>query len=371
MSTFGTKLIFERRPRSYAAVAKSVSSAALLAFLLTFSTSLGAAWPVAVQDGFMPSNAWTVTIVLPTRVVAGQTATLAVLGVDGRLAPGVAVDLEPDQQVTTDRTGRASFAVPSSAEVLLAKASGTSAATLVDPALAAESVRMPSVSPVVSLREPFSICGEGLRGEADANRVKINGQPALTMAASPECISVLPGPNSKPGPAQISVETPGTRWTADTTLVALDSEFPKPALLPDKEGRLAVHVDGSEQRLRILVENQTPGIIHFLRGDSQELLTTGGRQNTAVVEVRAIRSGEISFDARLLPQPDAEVARRYLEAAQHLAPENARRNLNRLASRLSHHPGDFETVRRQLDEIRIMTFAGDFRTMLDAALAAL
>jgi len=310
-------------------------------------------------------------IVLPARVVAGQPATLAVLGVDGRLASGVTVDLGADQHVTTDQTGRASFTVAPSARVLLARASGTSAAALVDPALAAQSQRAPSVAPVVSLREPFSICGTGLRGDADADRVRINGQPALAMAASPECLAVFPGPNSEIGAVQVSVETPGASWTASTTLVELDSEFPKPALLPNKKGQLTVRVRGSDQPLRIFVENQTPGILRFLRGDTQELLTSGGLQNLAAVEVQAIRSGDFSFDARLLPAPDADAARRYLEAAQSLAPENVQHEIGRLANQLSRHPSDFKNVRRELDQIRISTFAGDFRTLLDAALAAL
>ncbi|HVB59518.1 MAG TPA: hypothetical protein VNE63_24180 [Candidatus Acidoferrales bacterium] len=348
-----------------------LASATRSVLLLAFSASLAFPLATSAQELSTLSTTWTVMIVLPARVVAGQPATLAVLGVDGRLASGVTVDLGADQHVTTDQTGRASFTVAPSARVLLARASGTSAAALVDPALAAQSQRAPSVAPVVSLREPFSICGTGLRGDADADRVRINGQPALAMAASPECLAVFPGPNSEIGAVQVSVETPGASWTASTTLVELDSEFPKPALLPNKKGQLTVRVRGSDQPLRIFVENQTPGILRFLRGDTQELLTSGGLQNLAAVEVQAIRSGDFSFDARLLPAPDADAARRYLEAAQSLAPENVQHEIGRLANQLSRHPSDFKNVRRELDQIRISTFAGDFRTLLDAALAAL
>ena len=72
--------------------------------------------------------------VLPARIVAGQPATLAVLGLDGKLAADVKVDLGNDQRVTTDATGRASFTAPGIGAVLLAKVSGTSAAALLDSA---------------------------------------------------------------------------------------------------------------------------------------------------------------------------------------------------------------------------------------------
>ena len=58
------------------------------------------------------SNTWTVTIVLPPRLMAGHPATLGVLGVDGKLAAGVQVDLGNGLRVTTDRNGRALFTAP-------------------------------------------------------------------------------------------------------------------------------------------------------------------------------------------------------------------------------------------------------------------
>ena len=40
------------------------------------------------QSQANPSTTWTVNIVLPPRVMAGHPATLAVFGVDGKLAAG-------------------------------------------------------------------------------------------------------------------------------------------------------------------------------------------------------------------------------------------------------------------------------------------
>ena len=81
---------------------------------------------------------WAVTIVLPPEIVAGQPFTFAVLGVDGRLASEVTVDLGDGLHATTDRTGRATVhRAPRrprfEGNLLLAKASGSSATTQIDP----------------------------------------------------------------------------------------------------------------------------------------------------------------------------------------------------------------------------------------------
>jgi hypothetical protein len=314
-----------------------------------------------------------VTIVLPPKVVAGGQATLAVLGADGKLAPSVTVELEDNPSVRTDRTGRGFFQVssPGSSGALLAKVSADSAAALVDPTPSADAAQDLAIAPAVSLRDHFSICGSGFAGDADANRVNINGAPALVLAASPECLVVLPAADASPGPAMISVEAAGRKWTANTSLVSLAFESPDPPLLPDQRGRLTVRVQGSQLPLRIVIENKTPDVLRFLRGDQQELVTGGGPQNFAVIEVQAIRSGDFSLRARLEPQPDADAARRFLQAAAALAPEDLRRELQKLTGKLANHPRNFRRIERKLDEILAAAPPGDFRALLGAARAAL
>jgi hypothetical protein len=319
-------------------------------------------------------NTWTVKIVLPSKVVAGRPATLAVLGVDGRLAPGVAVDLGNGQSVTTDRTGRAVFNVPTSGSMLLAKAPGTSAAALIDPHPDPNPQKALEVPGVFSLRDPVSICGPEFRGDADGNHVRINGEASLVMAASPECLSVLPAEKLEPGAGRISVIANGSQWAAQAKLVSLAADPPDPPLAPDKKGRLSVRVKGSEEKLPVIVENQTPGVVRFLKGDVQRLLTTGGSNNSAEVVVEAVRSGNFLFNARLLTVPDADVARRYLLAAQQLAPTGMQRDVTELANKLNRapgHPRDFDQVQRALDRMLTVTIDGDFRTLLDAARRAL
>ena len=316
-----------------------------------------------------PLTTWDVTIVLPPRIVAGRPATLAALGVDGRLAAGVKIEVG-DQQLTTDPTGRAIFSAPASAGYVLAKASGSSFATLVDPPAADPSPAI-SVAPVISLHDQFSICGTTLSGRADGNLVKINGQLSLVLAASPECIAVLPGPKVTAGTATISVATDTAQFTAKTSIVALAFEAPNPALLPDKKGDLLVRVQGSDAKLRLAVTDQTPGVLRFLRGETQEVVTTGGEENTAAIRVQAVASGTFSFHARVMGAPDRAVALRYLQAGELLAPKDSQRDIQKLIDHLERHPQDFGSVALTLDQIRSATIAGDLRTLLDAARASL
>jgi hypothetical protein len=317
------------------------------------------------------STTWAVSIVLPARLVSGQPATLAVLGVDGRLAPDITVDLGNGQRVKTDKTGRASFTAPIGGTVLIATAAGNSAAALVDPSVPAAPAQAPVVAPVVSQLDEFPICGSGFSGDADSNHVTLNGDRAFVLAASPECLAVLASPRAIPGPAKISIQTPGAQLNAATTLVSLHFDPPLPPLIPERRSKLALHVQGSDEALRILVENRTPGVLRFLRGDRQRLLTSGGAQNSADVAVQAITTGDFSFHARILAAPDVDATRRYLTAATSLAPKDLQRTTRNLAERLTHHPRDTQKMGREIDEVMSTTMVGDYRTLLESAAAAL
>src|ERR1700728_4025042 len=124
-----------------------------------------------VRAGQAPSSpyaTWTVTIVLPPRVMAGHSATLAVFGADGKLASGVTVTIDDGQSRTTDRTGRATVIAPASRDYMLAKGSGASVAALIDPATGATEPAATTAPPVISRKDRFWIYTSGLRREADA-----------------------------------------------------------------------------------------------------------------------------------------------------------------------------------------------------------
>ncbi|MGB7752516.1 MAG: hypothetical protein WCF88_13275, partial [Candidatus Acidiferrales bacterium] len=185
------------------------------------------------------------------------------------------------------------------------------------------------------------------------------------------CIVVLASPRALPGPAKLSIETPGAQWTAGTTLASLHFDPPLPPLVPEKRSKLALHVQGTDQALRVWVENQTPGVLRFLRGDRQEVLTSGGAQNSAEIEVQAIATGDFSFHGRILASPDSGVARRYFTAAESIAPKDLQREMKNLADRLTHHPDETQKVWHETEAILSTTMAGDFRTLMESAAAAL
>jgi hypothetical protein len=317
------------------------------------------------------ATTWTVSVVLPSRLVAGQPATLAVLGVDGRLADGITVDVGEGQRVKTDKSGRAFFTAPTDVTVLIVSAAGSSAAALIDAPTTGMGEQAAILAPVVSQVDRFSVCGGGFRGDVDANRVSINGDRAFVLAASPECIVVLASPRALPGAAKLLIETPVGQWTATTTLASLHFDPPLPPLVPEKRSKLALHVQGTDQALRVWVENQTPGVLRFLRGDRQEVLTSGGSENSAEIEVQAIATGDFSFHGRILASPDAGLARRYLSAAESIAPKDAQHAVKNLVERLTHHPDETQKVWRDAEAIVSTTMAGDFRTLMECAAAAL
>jgi hypothetical protein len=346
-----------------------------LSIALTAALSLQAlvaSPPLCAQAQSSSFTTWAVTIVLPPKVEAGRRATLAVLGVDGRLAGGVTVQLATGQLITTDTTGRASFTVPESGPgYIIAKGSGASVASLVDIARPVDVGQPATVAPFVSIREPFSICAAGLGAQPEANRVLIDSEPVLVMAASPECLVLLAPRKAVPGPVSISIEGLGVQYTASTTLVSLECQYPPAPWEPGKKGLLAVRARGSDMKLQIVVDNKTPGVLEIQRGDMQEVTTSGGADNSATLKVQAIRSGDFSLDARLLPAPDTATAIRYLHAAEPLASEDAQDDIRGLANKLEHHPRDFDSVRRRLDEIIANTIQGDLRTLLSAAASTL
>jgi hypothetical protein len=325
----------------------------------------------AGQASSSPYATWKVTIVLPPRVMAGHSATLAVFGADGKLASGVTVTIDDGQTVTTDRTGRATFMAPASHDYMLAKGSGAAVAALIDPATGASEPAATTAPPVISRKDRFWVCAAGLRGEADADNVWINDEPALVLAASPECLVALPSSKATTGPATIRVEAPGTQASVKSTLVDLSFHAPQPAPTPGKKSRLEVQVRGTDERLGLIVDNLTPNVLNFAVGDSQEVLTKGGAENVATIEVRAIRSGDYAFRARLIAAPDAAIASRYLSAAAALAPEERQGAIRLMAKRVERKPHDAPSLRAEIARVVTSTIDGDFRTLMEAAWQAL
>jgi hypothetical protein len=312
------------------------------------------------------------SIVLPPRLLANAPATLAILGADGHLAPGVVVDIGNGHRITTDATGRASFTAPPDG-AFIAKSQGVSAAALVD-AASPQAAQASSVAPDVSQHDRFAICGSTFSGDVSADHVTINGDAAFVLAASPVCVVILPQARTLAGPVKIEVDAAGAHAAAASSLVTLDFAPPNPPLQPGRKGTLLVRAEGTADALRIVVENYSPEVIRFTRGETQELRTSGGTRNQVSIEVQAIRSGDYSLQARILPPSDPARAARYLEIAESIAPKspkNTQRELRAIAAHLAGHPSDPAKARAAIQHLSSEMPGGSLRTLLDAAAASL
>ena len=335
--------------------------------LLALSFAIITLGPISAQA---PPPA--LSIVLPPRLLANAPATLAILDDDGHLAPGVAVDIGNGQHVTTDATGHASFTAPPDG-ALIAKAEGVFAAALVD-AASPHAAAATTVAPNVSQHDRFAICGSGFSDNVAADHVTIDGDAAFVLAASPVCVVILPQTRTLAGPAKIAIDAGAAVATANTSLVSLDFVPPNPPLMPGRKGKLVVRAEGTADPLQIVVENHSANVLRFVRGDTQELHTSGGTQNQVPIDVQAIRSGDFSFRARILPPADPTIAVRYLEIAEGVVPKNPgnmQRALKAIARQLAHHPRDSAKARAAVQHLAASAPPGSLRALLDAAAASL
>ena len=316
------------------------------------------------------------TILLATKLVAGQRATLAVLDAAGRLMPGAVVEFTGGERVTTDQTGRAAFTAPVEPGVLLARLVdhiANASTTVIAPAPnLPDGVQVLDYPRVISVSDRFVIDGFGFRGDADANRILLGDRPALVMAASPTALVVMPGPDAEEGPAQLVVEVGGrSPGPVPVTLVSLRVMAPKKELLPGEKGKLIVRVRGTDQRLVIEARNLSPRVVGLSKGNVQRVASSGGEANFAEIDMHGLRAGDFSVSVRLVPVavglPDVEAARQRLLAARRLATGNWQERLDRLLRRLERDPQDALQLRNELEKMLAEKPEGEFGRMIEAA----
>lgn len=315
-------------------------------------------------------------VVLPPRLLAGQPATLAVLDVEGRLLPGVAVEFAGGERVTTDETGRAQFSVPDQPGVLLARIVGTnrgsSASVFAPRAEAPGGLTLARYPRILALSDRFTLTGSGFRGAADANHVRLGGQPAVVLAASPESLVILPSPRADRGLTELELEVEGERvGPVAVTIVVLELASGQSRIAPGERAAVVVRVRGSEQRLELEARNQTPDTVALLGGDTQRITTRGGPVNTAVVNVEGRRDGEFVLAVRLMPPPlgtpDVEAARRaLLEALLAASPEWAPR-VEAVVRMLDEERRDLRRVQLELERMLADHPEGELGLKLEAA----
>lgn len=339
-----------------------------------------AATAAMAQSPAAPGDAPGHSLVIPSKLAAGQPATLAVVDEAGKLAAGVRVEFGGGMAITTDETGRALFTAPEEPGVVTARlvdgAQATATVTRATGHPAGELI-LDDVPTMVAVGSRFTVNGYGFRGEADENVVTVGEQPAIALAASPMSLVLAPHPEAKPGPAEFRIETgAGQAVTFTTTVVRLELSADKPQLAPKEKGRLTVRAVGTLTRVELEARNLTPEVVRLRRGVVQRVTTKGGPENTATLRLEGRAQGEYSIAVRLMPPPlgtpDTERALRSLIRAIPFAPnDDLRERLLRQIHRLEAHPHDLPRVRNALEIILSEHSAGDFGRHVEAAWKAL
>jgi hypothetical protein len=253
-------------------------------------------------------------IILPPQVIAREQATLAVIDGTGRLLPGVVVELSGEQKITTDATGRAVFIAPSTSGRLVARIPGTeisASSVAVGNERSAPSTGSAEGNPVVKItwyphvmavHDRFAIAGKGFRSAAGLNQVFLADRQCLVIAASSVSLVVLPGPHIPVGTTILSVNVDGRETVSvPVTAVMLDVNGPLEAPNAGAPGKLIIRVHGTTEPVPVEVRNASTQIIQLLHGNIQSLVTSGGEENIAPVEVKFLAPGDYTITARLVP----------------------------------------------------------------------
>jgi len=245
-------------------------------------------------------------LIVPRRIVSGERATLAVLDVNGRLTPGVAVDFSNGDRVVTDATGRAMFVAPLNPGVIFAAIAGREGrvpAVILAPAEASSEAMIVTRAPrAVSLTDRFEISGKGFCGDADANQITVNGRRALVLASSPASVIALPPEDLEPGAAAIQISCKRKSAMAfSVVFVGLQLDADTAPIKRGERRVLTVRATGTREKLLLEARNLEPAVAELSGGNVVRQASSGGTQNTAKFEVVGKENGSFLVSIRLLP----------------------------------------------------------------------
>lgn len=244
-------------------------------------------------------------LLLPRTMVSGDRATLAVLDVNGRLAPGANIVFSNGDRLTTDATGRALFVAPLNPGVIFGSIVGREGrvpVTILSPdETAVTGIAVDSIPRFATLTDRFEIAGRGFCGGADANQITISGEPAFVLASSPTSLVVLPPPELEPGRASVDISC-AKRYgpPLEVVFLALNLEADSSPLLPGVHRQLSVHVRGTTSKITLEAKNLAPDIAELTGGNPFRVSSSGGEENVARFEVVGRKRGNFLVSIRLL-----------------------------------------------------------------------
>jgi IPT/TIG domain-containing protein len=316
-------------------------------------------------------------IVMPSRLVEGEPATLAVLDAAGSLVPHTAINFSDGSHTETDVTGHAFLTAPLTPNALIAKVTlrpEIMAYTVVLPHSTPDRAEILSVPPLVSIHDPFEVKGSGFRGDASSNHVTFHGEPVVVLASSPAALVILLDPKSVPGNGSLTITSNGPEVSSGLTALAVEFTLEADRIVPGMKTKLTVRVRGTDRPEDLDVENFAPEVLRYANVDSEPIRTRGGADNSAVLEVRALHAGDFSFRARILSEagvPDVAEAHEYLEAAQIIASPQWKRRLDPVIARLEQPKPNVKQVVDEVGKLIPEAPQGDFAIFLSAARNAL
>jgi hypothetical protein len=270
--------------------------------------ALSLTFPIALLPQQPPPASAARILVLPKRIVSGETATLAVLDGSGRLTPGVTVNFSNGDHLVTNATGRALFVAPLNPGVIYATIGSRPTrvyTTVLTPAeVSSSSLRISSAPRFASLADRFELSGSGFCGEADANAVHVAGKPALVLASSPGALIGLPPIDLEPGPAAMEASC-AKRFAPPFSIafLALTLEADSSPLAPGEHRTLTVHVSGTVAKVPLEARNLSPTIAQLAGGNPANASSSGGAENAAQFELIGRERGNFRISVRLLPTP--------------------------------------------------------------------
>jgi len=258
-------------------------------------------------------------------MIASQPATLSVFGAAGHVVAGVKIALSDGETVVTDESGRAHFLAPPDTGVMFAQVVGSEIREAADvlkrkAGAFAPNLQISAAPEIASLHERIAIRGSGFQGDADQNRVTLDGRPALILASSPVELIMAPPANLVPGDTRLTVSEGHKRAACQIAFVQISSSIlPSAQIQRKRKFKMVLRVTGTAKPVELSVTNMSPETVRFSKREQVRVRTSGGADNSATITAKGVGIGLFSYSAELVfdtGEADLPVARDFLEAAQ-------------------------------------------------------
>ena len=250
-------------------------------------------------------------LLLTGTVVADREATATVVDPNGQTLEGVVVEIDGEPHVS-DRNGRVVFTAMAAGTTLTAILPHLHGGSPVQASVTESVANVATQAPVIESAptyatpgEPVTVTGSGFDGVAAGNTVEIGGQPADVLAASPnELIVTTPQPETY-GHQPVTVATEnGVSQPADMSVIGISLESVDTNLRRGQKGKARIVVTGADSRVPIRIRNLAPQVVSLRGGETQDVRTSGGRDNGAKIQFTAQNPGTFQIHAEVAePNP--------------------------------------------------------------------